>query len=175
MIHEDIENFRRFWYPRLHRFLGTLPGDLGAEGYCYENQYTYTMNMPEAEAEGVLMSLGFRPNPMAYYKYTEDGRGSIGSWILTQDRCRPVMDPWAGLGEGYPFDTRERQIHVTVFPSRDGSTQQVELYAHEEYWWLARPFAHLREEHFSPRRGKAMLRWLLDHEDSLEGGVDFYV
>lgn len=110
-----------------------------AVGTTLPNQYVGSYREDEDVIEKELAEVGFERNPVACFKDLPDGRESEGSWVL-----RAHDDPLGRLGE-------DRQIHVTMYELEDGRGR--ELYAHEEYDWQDRPWAHYRAVDFRPRRG----------------------
>lgn len=139
-----IESFRRTWYPRFH---GTL-ARFGGFGVAVtpHHGYALTLDTDEETLEQELVAAGFIRNPVAAYKTHTDGRPSEGSWVL--------------LREEVPALPRDRQLHVTLFPSSSGSG--IDLYAHEEYDWRVRPVAHLRSKDLNRTNAVEKVRRILD-------------
>lgn len=145
-----IESYRAYLYPKLHPFLDAV--GLYSIGKTFSNQFVGTVSVSEEVFEKELVDAGFHRNPIACYKSTKDGRKSEGSWVLLPEK--------AGEGIGLGSD---RQLHLTLFPRRDGQKGR-EIYAHEEYDWRDKPIAHLRGKHFSPKAGVAKARQVFDSE-----------
>lgn len=106
------EILRAILLPVLHR-LAKRRGYGYAAGKLPREQKVGVLDLPPEEAENLLYSVGFLRNPLAAYKYTEDGRGEVGSWVRRDSLLA------------------RRQLHVTLFPESEGDGTVV--YAHEEH------------------------------------------
>ena len=143
------ETYRRRLYPKLHHGLkhvgGYGVGTVGAEQYVGETK------LDEEALEEELEDRGFVRNPVSCYKTGPDGRPSTGSWVLLS-AASPSVDP--GM-----------QLHVTLFNKRgDG----VDIYAHYEDDWRARPLAHLREKRFQPEYGASLARSIFNNDSFID-------
>lgn len=173
MTHTDNDGWRSYWYPKLHGLLSLI--GLGATGRVHGNQYVCTIHtMDEHDIEHMLMDLGFVQNPLAYYKRDGHGTGSVGSWALTYENAvvngnNPWSLPTYRSSVRDWTDNTDRQLHVTIFPRNEG----FDLYAHEEYDWRDRPWAHLREKEFRPATGSLMGVWLIEEHTYLERDTDY--
>lgn len=149
-----IETVRRSLYPKLHPVLVNSPIPGYGVGFVGEKQYVATLTeITEEPFEKELGELGFRRNVLSCFKTNHKDEKSEGSWVLlSQD------DPNDRLAD-------DRQLHITLFnhPIRDG----LDVYAHEEYDWRVKPFAHLREKDFAPVKGANYARELLDEQTYL--------
>jgi hypothetical protein len=142
------ESLRARLYPKLHPYLDAV--GLYAVGKTPSNQYVGKVGLSEETFEEELEDIGCKRNPIACLKSTVDGRESEGSWVLLPEDT-PEDIPMAD----------DRQLHLTLFPRRDGKEGR-EVYAHEEYDWRDRPIAHIRSKHFAPRAGASKTRTLLN-------------
>lgn len=149
-----IESFRRFWYPKFHTLLTALGAY--AVGDTGPRQHVGTFETDPEKVERALSDIGFERNPIACLKDDPHGHISIGSWAL-----RSHDDQWDML------DT-DRQLHVTLFDESSDGTTRVAVYAHNEYDWQDRPFAHLAGKDMAVDRGRQMTAWLLENETYLD-------
>lgn len=132
------EALRRFYLPKL----------MGS-GTVTPDQYTGYFRESEEAIEAELVDLGFRRNPIAYFKEHTDGRQSEGSWVLLHEDAPDVIP-------------RGMQLHLTLFACNNGTWRDV--YAHYEYDWRKHPILHLLEIEFSADAGIHLARRVLnDH------------
>jgi hypothetical protein len=149
-----MEEFRGYWYPRLHPLLDKYTPAYGKASVS-ERQLVGTVDVTEETLEEELVDIGFVRNPLAAYKIHEDGRESEGSWVLLEEHDEyDIIDP--GM-----------QLHLTLFKSHakvDGRA----IYAHYEDDWRVSPLAHLRSENLSGAVGAQKAHRLLDAKSFVE-------
>jgi len=152
-----IEQLRGYLYPRIHNFLVEYTPAYGV-GTINDAHYAGTIPAEEEVIEQELDEVGVVRNPVACFKKHKDGRESEGSWVLL-----PEYDP------GDYVTGPNRQLHLTLFPRRDGKTGR-EIYAHDEYDWRDCPFKHLRAVNWKLKTGKENARRLIEQETFLDCG-----
>lgn len=119
-------------------------------GDVHDDQYVGTVRIGADAFEEVLHDLEFERNPFAYWKETEDGRDSVGSWRMTH-HTHPRRVP-----EGM-------QVHVTIFPSKYVDNG-IDVYAHfeDDYSWsVLSAISHVLERNFEAERGVNIARAFL--------------
>lgn len=129
------------YLPRLDRLARRF--GLGYAAYeLHPRELAGTVDEPVETVESTLAGHGFERMPLAAWKTLGDGRGEAGSWALREG-------PLA-----------ERQLHVMLFASGDGTT---ELYAHEEYNAFHPRYAnnHYYGVDYDPEGGQQRLEALL--------------
>ncbi len=132
---------RKRLLPRLDRFARRF--GLGYAAYeLHPRELAGTVHQPVETVDKLLAGLGFERMPLSAWKTLADGRSEAGSWAL---RTHPLA---------------ERQLHVMVFSTLEGTT---ELYVHEEYNALNPRYAakHYHGIEYDPEAGKQRLAELL--------------
>lgn len=133
------ETLRRVVLPRLHTY---------AERYGHfaamvvnERAYVGRIDQPPERVEDLLWEHGFRRMPLASFKTLSDGTGEIGSWAFRESL------------------TASEQLHVMLFPTREGTA----VYAHMEANALS-PFTaldHYRGVGYNPEKGRERVKEIL--------------
>jgi len=146
-----VESFRRLLWPKLGKIAQLIRHSTGFPLYTKsrvtEQGFVGRVSEDTEQFEKSLEQMDFERNPLSTLKRRNEDDIEEGSWRR--------------IG----FDDESMQLHVVIYDSADvenATAGDTFVYAHFEKRWDTDPLAHLRKVGLDKKKGRDMMREILN-------------